>query len=145
VAPTDAARRPSAHAWGEVIEMSELSFVIYVIAHGLMHGIVFLFPSGSSSPFDPYSSWLLEPLGLSAMGLKIVAMSLAVAAGVVFLGTGVNYFASGVVKTRSTVLASVISLVLLVVFFSPWLMVGVLIDLGFIYAVTRNDPMVLAP
>ncbi|MEX2395132.1 MAG: hypothetical protein WD826_11705 [Actinomycetota bacterium] len=125
--------------------MSELAFVIYLIAHGLMHGIVFLFPSGPDSPFDPHRSWIFEVIGVSDFAMGVIAMSLAATAVVFYLGTAVNYFASGVIKTRSTVLASIVSLGLIVLFFTPWLIVGALVDVGLIYAVTRNDPVLLTP
>jgi hypothetical protein len=125
--------------------MSELTFAIYLAAHGSMHAVVFLFPSGPDSPFDPHRSWLLEAVGLSRSAMGATAVVMAAIAGLIFIGTVVNYLASGALKTRSIVLAAGVSLTLMVVFFTPWLIVGVLVNIGIIHAVTRNDPLVLMP
>lgn len=94
-------------------------------------------PGGPEWPFELARSWVLGPLGLDptlARGAGIVlvvvlALGYATAALAVLGALPAATFAPGVV------VGSVASLALLLVFFHPWLVLGVAIDLVLLWAV----------
>jgi len=73
-------------------------------------------PGGPTWPFDLTRSWLLSPVGVDGSVLRVV-------------GLAQTFFAIGIA------VGSVASLALLVLFFHPWLVLGVLIDIGLLWAV----------
>ena len=108
-----------------------------LIAHAAIH-VAYLSPrppvtaGGPAWPFDLGQSWLLPRLGVEphrARGLAIALISVlvigfAIAAGVAF----------GVLPTAlwgpALAIGSTASLLLLLTFFHPWLIVGVAIDIA---------------
>lgn len=98
-------------------------FAAFLIAHGLVHAAIWLAPASDDVPFDVRHSWLLGELGSSALVVALVAAAVFVVAGVGFLA-GAPWW-PGVLLA-----ASVISLALLVVTFTPWWLFGVGINVA---------------
>jgi hypothetical protein len=94
-------------------------------------------PGGPEWPFELARSWMLGPLGLDpalsrAAGialLAVLALGYSAAALAVLGALPATAFGPGVV------VGSVASLALLAVFFHPWLVLGVAIDLVLLWAV----------
>jgi hypothetical protein len=122
--------------------LPRLLFAAFLLAHGAIHAS-FLSPrppataSGPTWPFELARSWVLTPLGLQPqttrlLGLALVAATIA-AFALAALATG------GVISADlwgpASAAGAVASVVLLVLFFQPWLALGVLIDLGLLWAV----------
>jgi len=117
---------------------------ILFIAHGLVHGALNLVPYQSNLPFwpswwrpEPGHSWLLQGLGASDMTNRIVGGTiwLIAALGFVFAGLGLL----GVPFLQSawpalTVIAAVVSLLMFVLFWHPWLVVGAVLNFGALFA-----------
>jgi hypothetical protein len=115
---------------------------LFLVAHGLIHAS-FVSPrppataGGPAWPFDLGHSWALSPLGLEGdagrlLGVALIGLTLVgfvVAAGGAVGILGSNLFVPGVV------VGSVASLVLLVAFFHPWLVLGVAIDVALLWVV----------
>ena len=118
-------------------------FGLLLIAHGLVHAGL----TPAPIPNDPESkpgafftassrSWLLPRIGLSAstvrwIGIILVALSVV---GFVFAGLGV-LGVPGLTQVWSTlaIVSSCISLLLLTLFWHPWIIVGALIDIGILF------------
>lgn len=96
-------------------------FGAVLIAHGLVPTAIWLAPASDEVPFDVRHSWLLGELGSSTTVVALAAAAVFVVAGIAFLA-GVPWW-PGVL-----VVASVLSLALLVVTFTPWWLLGVGID-----------------
>ena len=114
---------------------------IFLLAHGLIHAS-FISPrppataGGPEWPFELSRSWLLSPLGLDgdlsrALGVLLLVVTVvtfsiaaASAAGVV----GQTLFAPAVGA------GAIASLALLVLFFHPWLVLGIAIDAVLLWA-----------
>ncbi|MCK4975544.1 MAG: hypothetical protein KAS36_01280 [Anaerolineales bacterium] len=120
--------------------MLKILFTVFLIAHGLVHAIL----AAAPIPNDPDSkpgafftasdrSWLLPQLGMNAstvqwIGIILVALSTL---GFVLAGLGV-FGVPGLTTVWRTVavVSSCTSLLLLILFWHPWIIVGVLIDVG---------------
>lgn len=124
--------------------MLKILFALFLIAHGLVHAGL----AAAPIPNDPESkpgafftalsrSWLLPQLGLNASavqwtGIILVALSTL---GFVLAGLGV-FGVPGLVSVWRTVavVSACLSLLLLILFWHSWLIVGVLIDVGILVA-----------
>ena len=122
----------------------------FLLAHAAIHaGFVSPRPPTSDGsppwPFDLGRSWLLSPLGvdpgfLRVLGIALLAVTLvSFAAGAAFaLG-----IVPGVPWAPVATAGAIASLVLLLLFFHPWLVLGILIDLAILWVVlvARWDPL----
>lgn len=115
--------------------IARLLVAAFLVAHAAIHA-GFLSPrpaevAGAPTwPFDLGRSWVLTPIGVQAEALRPVGMALFV----VTLGG----FALGAVATlgllpatvwsAAVMVGAVASMALLVLFFQPWLVLGVVID-----------------
>lgn len=113
----------------------------FLLAHGLIHAS-FLAPrpaataGGPAWPFDLGRSWALTPLGLDSATTSVLGMALIAAtiagfglAAVAALGVAPGLWPVGVA------VGGVASILLLGLFFHPWLALGVVIDLVLLWAV----------
>jgi hypothetical protein len=111
---------------------------VFIIAHGWVHTILAVAPNPGDPEARPGAyftsanrSWLLPKLGLSDAGVQWAGIILVVLStlGFVFAGMGMLGVAGISTIWRVTaVAAAIISLLLLVAFWHPWLPVGVLIN-----------------
>lgn len=124
--------------------MLKLALAVLFIAHGLVHAGL----AAAPNPVDPDAkagafftaverSWLLPRLGLkrSAIqwaGILLVALSTL---GFIIAGLGILGVAGLAAIWRSVAIVSAcVSLLLLVLFWHPWLPVGVLMNVGTLIA-----------
>lgn len=119
-------------------------FALLLIAHGLVHAGL----AAAPIPNDPDSkpgafftatarSWLLPRLGLNASTVQWVGIILVALATLGFVLAGLGVF--GVPGLNSiwqtvTVISACVSLLLLILYWHTWLIVGVLIDVGLLVA-----------
>jgi len=117
----------------------------FLFAHGAIHAS-FLSPrppataTGPQWPFEIARSPLLTPLGIGSAELRLVGLAL--------VATTVAGFALAAVASLGLVpaglwpvgvgLGSIASIVLLAIFFHPWLVLGVVIDVALLWAVLAN-------
>jgi hypothetical protein len=114
--------------------LAQLLLAAFLIAHALIHaGFLSPRPTTASGPAWPFAldqSWLLKPMGVDAslargLGTTLIAVLVAGygAASLAILGVlGGAAFSAGVV------VGSAASLILLALFFHPWLIVGAGLD-----------------
>src|SRR5688572_13152729 len=123
--------------------MSNLLVAAFLIAHGAIH-FAYVSPrppataGGPEWPFDLSRSLLLSPFGLSGdvmrlMGLALLAVTLGGFALAALAALGV---APESLWLPATVVGAVASIALLGLFFHPWLVLGIVIDVVLIWAVT---------
>ena len=108
---------------------------IFLILHGLVHAILAMVPSpGAAEPvFATFfsKSWLLSGLGLSESAGKPLALILAAIATIGFIMTGLallDFLVPFDWWQTLAVVSAVVSLLLLVIFWHPYVIVGVVID-----------------
>ncbi|HVB23668.1 MAG TPA: hypothetical protein VNG51_17155 [Ktedonobacteraceae bacterium] len=109
-----------------------LSIIIglLLIIHGVAHWTL---PTGwdTSSSENP---WLLGSLGLSASAIHTIGMVLSIVTLLVFMAAGVALFAHLSLWKVLAVSASIISLVMILLFWRFDMVFGALIDIGVIAA-----------
>ena len=119
-------------------------FALFLIAHGLVHAGLAAAPNPNDPDAKPGAfftsisrSWLLPQLGLNAAAVQWIGIILVALAtlGFVFAGLGVFGIAGLTAVWRTVaVVSACVSLLLLALFWHPWLIVGVLIDVGLLIA-----------
>jgi hypothetical protein len=121
--------------------LSRLVLGAFLLGHAVIHA-GYLSPrpvtgTGPAWPFDVTHSWLLTPLGapadaLRVLGVALFALILAAFAVAALAAVGVL---PASVWAASTAVGAVTSLVMLGLFFHPWLVVGIAIDVVALWAV----------
>lgn len=111
----------------------------FLIVHGLIHAAIWLpqafqvrATATADAPFDPGHSWLISRGSVdvarwSSLTLAILAVVFLVAAGV-GLWLGLSWW------SPAAIIGSLISLLLFVLFFDPWLVLGIAIDLALLWS-----------
>lgn len=119
-----------------------LLLAAFLLAHGAIH-LSFLSPrppataGGPAWPFEIAHSWLLSPLGMSADAIRPVGLGLMAVTMGAFALAALSVF--GVLPAgawaATVALGAGTSIVLLVLFFDPWLVLGLAIDAVLLWAV----------
>ncbi|MFC8513275.1 hypothetical protein [Streptomyces sp. NPDC057257] len=117
---------------------------VFLVVHGLLHPGVWTAPQqqpgGAPAPFAPGHSWLLTSAGVAAAPARAAALALAWYTALVYAVAGGGVMAGSGWWPTAALLAASSALVLKVVWFDPWLSVGVLLDVGVITAVAASWP-----
>ena len=106
---------------------------LFLIAHGLVHVAMYAPRAASDAPFDPARSWLFR------RRLRPLALTLATIAAVILVVAGIGLLAHQEWWQAATVVGASASLVVLVLFFHPWLSFGVAINVAMIWVLTQTD------
>jgi hypothetical protein len=119
---------------------------LFLILHGLVHGILAMVPDPNApgAGFGTFfsRSWLLAGLGLSESAGRPIAIVLAAIATIGFIATGLALLDILVPFDwwRALAIASaVVSLLLLVIFWNLYLIVGVGIDVVILVTLIFTD------
>ena len=122
--------------------LPRLLIAALLLAHGAIHAS-FLSPRPSATaggpawPFDLARSWVLTPLGIQPQMMRLLGTALVIATIGVFALAALA--TTGLLPTDlwgpASAAGAVASLALLVLFFHPWLVLGLAIDLGLLWAV----------
>jgi hypothetical protein len=132
-------------------------FGAFLIAHGLVHisltWVPVPAPGAARTPFFPAwwretidPAWPAARLGLPPRGVRLLGSALWVLllAGYVLAGVLLIFFPAQTALWQGlTCAASLLSLAFLALYWHPWLLVGVLIDVGLLAAVWLRWPPVL--
>jgi len=110
---------------------------LFLIAHGLVH-LLYLAPRPEGDPnypFVPEGRWFSRAVGLQPSAAKAIAGTLAISCAVAFVISGIALLANAELWESAAVVGSVISLVLMLLFFHPWLLLGIAIDTAIVASV----------
>jgi hypothetical protein len=125
-----------------MVMFTKLLVAGFLVAHGLIHlGFVSSRPPATAGgppwPFDLASSWILRPLGAGSEVTRRIGMALVAATIAGFALAGVALAASLPVSiwTAGVAVGALGSIALLVLFFHPWLVIGLAIDAVLLWAV----------
>ena len=105
----------------------------FIVAHGLLTAFIWVSPPNPDAPFSATRSWLLG----EARALAVV-VALVAAAG--FLLAGVGVIADQAWWAGIGVGAGAAALLLMTLFFNPWLLAGIAISAGILYAGVQALP-----
>ena len=117
----------------------------FLMAHAAIH-LGFVTPAPPAAPgappwpFDLGRSWLLSPLGIDPSLLRVIGFALfaAIVAGYALALIASVASLPADLMGIGIIVGSAASLVLLLLFFHPWLMLGVAIDIALLWAVTTR-------
>lgn len=106
-----------------------IAVAVLLFVHGFVHLRVWWwgFPQ---SPFDPRRSWLIGET-------RAVSVALAVLAGALLMLAGAGYLTQQDWAAYTAIGGSLLSLVLIVLVFNPWLLLGLAIDVAVIALAVR--------
>jgi hypothetical protein len=122
--------------------VARLLIAAFLVGHAAVHS-AFVSPrpplttDGPAWPFELGRSWILGPIGIDPELGRYLGIALVV---VVFCGFALAALAAlgiapGAVWPATVVIGSLASIALLVLFFHPWLVLGVGIDVVLLWAV----------
>jgi hypothetical protein len=100
---------------------------MFVIAHGLVTFEIWAAPVTEQAPFNPSHSWLLGDT-------RTLAVALAVVAAIAFVVTGGGFLANQDWWALAAVAAGAVAVLLMALYFTPWLSAGILISTVILYA-----------
>ena len=110
---------------------------LFLVAHGLIH-LMYVTPPPKDDPkypFVPEERWFPRAVGLEPGAAKGVARTLATTCVVLFVIAGIALLANTSLWKPAAVTGSVVSLVLMLLFFHPWLVFGIAIDAAIVATV----------
>jgi hypothetical protein len=120
----------------------KLLLTAFFVAHAAIHfGFVSPAPAPAAGappwPFDLTRSWLLTPLGMDGSLTRTLGVGLLL---VLVLGyAAATLVMMGILPERlfaaTIIVGAIASLLLLALFFHPWLVLGVVIDVALLYLV----------
>jgi hypothetical protein len=125
--------------------ITRLALAAFLVAHAAIHsGFVSPRPvaaGGPPWPFDLGRSWALAPLGVGPditrlLGIALVAVTIG---GFGLAAIGALGVAPTSLWAAGTVAGAVASIALLLLFFHPWLVLGIAVDLGLLWVVLMSD------
>jgi hypothetical protein len=127
--------------------MTRIVLALFIVAHGLIHASYFSprpapESGGPAWPFELARSWFLSPLGVPESVLRPLGVTLAIVAVVAFAMAGLATL--GLVLSVGAwqplvVVGAVASLALLILFFHPWLVLGLAIDAVLMIAIWQAN------
>ncbi len=101
-------------------------FFAFVLGHAGVHAVMWTLPftdAVDDMPFDPAHSWWLGDQRVAAVLLAGVIAAVYVVAGAAWLGDA-SWWPTAMIG------ASALSLLLMVLFFAPWWLVGIALSSG---------------
>lgn len=105
---------------------------LFLVVHGLLHLAIWLPRSAPGEvPFDTMHSWLFGDMRVGAAVLGALACVGFVVAGVAFLA-GASWW------TTAAINASAVSLLLMALTFTPWWLLGIVINIVIVVLAARN-------
>ena len=114
----------------------------FLLAHGAIHaGFISPRPPATAGgppwPFELGRSWILSPLGVDPALLRVLGLALVAAtlAGLALGALGALGILPASAWAPSAAVGAVASIALLLLFFHPWLVLGLLIDIVLLWAV----------
>jgi hypothetical protein len=99
----------------------------FIVAHGLLTAIIWVSPAKADAPFRATRFWLLGDARPLAIVIALVAAVGFVVAGIGFIGQQAWWAFTGIG-------AGVVALLLMALYFNPWLLAGIAISAGILYA-----------
>jgi len=99
----------------------------FIVAHGLLTAMIWASPAKADTPFRATYSWLLGDA-------RLLAIVVALVAAVGFVLAGAGFIADQAWWAFTGIGAGAVALLLMTLFFNPWLLAGITISAGILYA-----------
>jgi hypothetical protein len=113
--------------------MVEVILGVFFITHGLVTAVIWAAPGGKDAPFDPAHSWLIGDT-------RTLALLIGAVVGLALVATGAGMIADAAWWPALAVVAGFAGIVLMTVWFDPWLILGLGINLAVLVVGLRALP-----
>lgn len=112
-----------------------LLFGAFLIAHGLVHAAIYsISPDPDKpAPFDPRRSRVLAAAHVDLERSATVSVAMSWVVALLYVGAGIAFLADSSAWLSLAVSAAALGLVLKGLFFHPWLVIGVLVDVAILW------------
>lgn len=122
--------------------MVRILLAAFLIGHGFVNIMVHAGPTDPDKPppFDPNRSWALNAAHVAVRPARNIAIMLAWATGGFFAIAGVSLMFGFEAWLSIALVGAVIGLALKVLYFNPWLSLGVAIDVWILWAALAEWP-----
>lgn len=117
---------------------------VFLVLHGLLHLGIWLpqpKPDGPPPPFVPDRSALLTAAAVPTRAAHALSVTLASVTAAAFVAAGLAIAAGTSWSVPLAVVAAGTGLALKLLFFHPWLVVGVLLDVAVLTSATTGWPV----
>jgi len=123
--------------------MATTLLAVFLVLHGLLHlGIWIPRPKPDApAPFVPDRSALLTAAAVPRTAAHALSVTLAAVTAAAFVAAGVAIAFDAAWSVPLAVAAALTGLALKLLFFHPWLIIGVLLDLTVLTAATTGWPV----
>jgi hypothetical protein len=111
----------------EVIAMMRWFVGVLIVAHGLVTAAIWSAPAKADAPFQATHSWLLGDA-------RRLATAIAIAAATGFVLAGVGVAGHHTWWAGFAIAAGALAVLLMVVYFNPWLIAGIAISTAIVVA-----------
>jgi uncharacterized membrane protein YphA (DoxX/SURF4 family) len=115
--------------------MLRLLFGIFLILHGLIHSAIWLPSSTPKGPFNAGHSWLLNSIGLQPDIIRTITVVVTIIAALALIIGGIGLLTHQTWFNIPILIGSIVSLLLIIGYFNPWMSLAILLDLGIIYLI----------
>ena len=122
--------------------MARLLLAGFLIAHGLIHAAIYAVPKDPNKPvpFDPNHSWALAAMHVAERPTRTLGVRLSWLTALLFAGAGIALLVHNSLWVSIAVCAAALGLLVKGLFFHPWLILGILIDIGVLWAAAADWP-----
>ena len=123
------------------------ALTLFLVLHGLVHLSIWVpkpKPDGAPPPFEPDHSALLTATAVPKASAHTLSVTLAIATTVAYVAAGIALALDVGAVVPLAVAAAAAGLVLKLVFFHPWLILGILLDVAVLTAATSGWPVDLS-
>jgi hypothetical protein len=108
---------------------------LFLLAHGLIHVAIYAPPTAADAPFDSGHSWLSR----GARQARPLLLTFAYGSAAALMVAGIGLFAKQDWWQVVAIVGAALSLLLLVLFFNPWITIGVAINVAVIFVLVQTD------
>jgi len=116
----------------------------FLVAHGLIHRLYFTAPPPNTDmekwAFHPDRSWLLGRLGIGPAALRQICLVLSTITIAVFVLAGISLIIGADWWRALTAAAAAGGLVLLILFWHPWLLFGIALNAAILILLWEGWP-----
>ena len=108
---------------------------LFLLAHGLLHVAIYAPPPAADAPFDPRRTWLIA----GPRRARPLLLTFAYTAAAAFTVAGIGLFTQHDWWRPAAIVGAAVSLLLLMLFFNPWVTFGVAINVAIIFVLLQTD------
>ena len=122
--------------------MDTIVIVTFLLAHAFVHVAVWAMPrpGAATQPFDPTRSWVLAAAHVAPAPARTASVAAAWTAAALYGSAGVALALDLPVWVGLAAAGAVAGLLLKILWFNPWLSLGVVLDLGVLLAIAGQWP-----